>query len=351
MLKAEWKKTWARPMIRIAFLMICLVPALSVRMQYSAWTRDYYHALNAYAGPMDENWKSAILSAYDTAFETDNAPEDLSKELQALAAAREYAFMDQTLEDHIARLTEAYGAGAQSAHAALLKKAQSGKLVFGRSALGENMTNQYLVGWCALIFMILIGVDQFSGERDAFMTEMQAVTLQGRKALYRAKLGVMMLSALTGYLATNLCFFMALMIHYGPGRLDGLVQNFITNACPWPMSIGQYLLAVLGMGLAACLLTAMVIFLLASHGKSTQQSFALMAGATALPYWLAFTANLPYLALWLPDLMNGQWLFASYLPVKIGGITLEMWMLALMVMLLSGAICAGLIRRRRAYFA
>lgn len=351
MLKAEWKKTWARPMIRMAFLIICLVPMLSVHMQYSAWTRDYYHALNAYAGPMDENWKATVLSAYDAAFEANDAPEDLSAELRALEAVREYAFVDETLDNYSARLTEVYGEGAQSAHGALLKKAQSGKLVFGRSALGENMTNQYLVGWCVLIFMILIGVDQFSGERDAFMTEMQAVALYGREALYRAKLCVMLLSGLTGYLATNLCFFMALMIHYGPGRLDGLVQNFITNLCPWPMSIGQYLLLVLGMGLVACLLTAMVIFLLASHGKSTQQSFAIMAGATVLPYWLAFTANLPYLALWLPDLMNGQWVFASYLPVKIGGITLEMWMLALMVMVLSGGVCAGLIRRRQVHFA
>ena len=190
------------------------------------------------------------------------------------------------------------------------------------------MANQYMVAWGTLIFMILLCVDQFSGEKDYGMVPVQSVTKRGRRKLFCAKLLTCQLSALSVWAAANLVYFLALCFFYGCGNLHSVVQDFSFNACPYNWNIGEYLAITLAVGLIASQLTALVVFMLARVSGNTQRSFAFIGGALVLPYLFASLIDHVWLSLWLPCLMDSQWLWNELRLLLIGKGYVPVWVIA-----------------------
>lgn len=138
---------------------------------------------------------------------------------------------------------------------------------------------------------------------------------------------------------------MTLTIYYGWGNLHSVIQDFSYNACPYNWNTGEYLAVTLLLGLLASQLTAMVIFLLARIGKTTQRSFSLMGGILVLPLLLVFLTDNTWLALWLPCLMSNQWLWSCLRFLSIGSTYIPLWAIAGVELILIAVIISLLLHR------
>lgn len=349
MLKAELRKTWSRPLIAVAFLLVCLAQILYVFMNCSPQARELSSACNAIGGQMDDQWRQSVRARYEELWETPpESGEDMYSATlpqRAILTAYDYTFFTEMLDSYVNTLDQTYGGAAAKAYAGLREASESGRLVFGTSPAGEIMKDQYMVGWGFLIFMMLLCVDQFSGEREIGMSPMQRVTKQGRRKLFRTKLLVCQLSGAAVWAASNLTYALTLTARCGWGNLQSVIQDFSFNACPYDWNAGEYLAITLLTGLAASQLTGLAIFLLARTGRSTQRSFALMGGILILPYLLAFLTKHAGLALWLPCLLNGQWLWSGLRILQIGGWDLQLWSIAAAELMLVAVIAVLALRR------
>lgn len=349
MLRAELRKTWSRPMVLIAFALVCLAQIVYVSMNLNSGTKELACAYNAFGGKMDDSWRASIYARYGELWETPpQSPEDLwdaAPEQRAILTAYDYTFFTEMLDGYVEALEPVYGDAAVDAYAALRTASENGELVFGSSPAGESMADQYMVTWGFLIFMILLCVDQFSGEKDIGMVPMQSVTKQGRRKLFRMKLLVCQLSAFFVWAASNLVYALTLTFYYGWGNLQSVIQDFSFNACPYNWNAGEFLTVTLVVGLMASQLTALVIFLLARIGGSTQRSFALMGGVLVLPYLIAFMTDNMWLALWLPCLMNNRWLWSGLRLIPLGSIYIPLWAIAGAELGLISVIAAVILRR------
>lgn len=349
MLRAELRKTWSRPMVLIAFVLVCLAQIVYVSMNHNSGTKELASAYNAFGGKMDDSWRASIYTRYDQLWETPpQSAEDLwdtTPEQRAILAAHDYTFFTEMLDGYVDALKPIYGDAAVDAYADLRTASDNGELVFGTSPAGESMADQYMVTWGFLIFMILLCVDQFSGEKDMGMVPMQAVTKQGRRKLFRTKLLVCQLSAFFVWSAANLVYALTLTFYYGWGNLQSVIQDFSFNACPYNWNTGEFLAVTLAVGLIASQLTALVIFLLAHIGGSTQRSFALMGGVLVLPYLIAFLTDNIWLALWLPCMLNNRWLWTGLRLLPLGDGYIPVWAIAGAEFVLIAAIAAVILRR------
>ena len=94
MLKAELKKTWSRPLIFWAFIMVCMLQVLYVDTNYSEETKVMAEACNDAGGQMDDTWRTNILLQYEQHYKS--SPEVLediwmaTKEQRAILIAFEY---------------------------------------------------------------------------------------------------------------------------------------------------------------------------------------------------------------------------------------------------------------------
>lgn len=349
MLRAELRKTWSRPLIVVAFALVCLAQIVYVSMNHNSGAKELASAYNAIGGQMDEAWRASIYAQYDELWDTPpQSAEDLwdaTPEQRAILTACDYTFFTEMLDSYVNALEPVYGDAAVDAYSDLRTDSGNGELVFGSSPAGESMADQYMVTWGFLIFMILLCVDQFSGEKDVGMVPMQAVTKQGRRKLFRTKLLVCQLSACFVWAASNLVYALTLTFSYGWGNLQSVIQDFSFNACPYNWNTGEFLTVTLAVGLIASQLTALVIFLLARIGGSTQRSFALMGGVQVLPYLIAFLTDNMWLALWLPCLMNGRWLWTGLRLISLGGMYIPLWAMAGAELGLIAVIAAVILRR------
>lgn len=349
MLKAELRKTWSRPLTIAAFALVCLAQVIYVSMNYNSGTRELSRTCNSFGGQMDDAWRQTIHTRYDELWKTQPQPaEDLwdaTLEQQAILIAYDYTFFTEMLDSFVASLENVYGDTATNAYAELRDASVNGELIFGSSPAGESMANQYMVAWGFLIFMILLCVDQFSGEKDIGMVPMQSVAKRGRRWLFSTKLLVCQFSALIVWSAANLTYAIVLVYYYGWGNLQSVIQDFIFNACPYNWNTGEYLAVTLMTGLIASQLTALVIFLLARVGGSTQRSFALMGGVLVLPYLLAFLTDNMWVALWLPCLMNNQWLWSGLRLLPLGKGYIPLWATVGVELVLIAAIAAVILHR------
>lgn len=349
MLRAELRKTWSRPMVLIAFVLVCLAQVVYVSMTQNSDTKELVSVYNVIGGQMDDSWRAFIYARYDELWDTPpQSAEDLwdaTPEQRAILTAYDYTFFTEMLDGYVASLEEVYGDAAVDAYAELRVASENGELVFGISPAGESMADQYMVTWGFLIFMILLCVDQFSGEKDIGMVPMQSVTKQGRRKLFRTKLLVCQLSAFFVWAASNLAYALTLTFYYGWGNLQSIIQDFSFNACPYNWNTGEFLAVTLVAGLIASQLTALVIFLLARIGGSTQRSFALMGGVLVLPYLIAFMTDNMWLALWLPCLMNNRWLWTGLWLIPLGSMYIPLWAIAGAELVLIGVIAAVVLRR------
>ena len=342
MLKAELRKTWSRPLVMIAFFLVCLAQVVYVSVHYNSGTRALCDAYNDFGGQMNDAWRASIHTQYDALWEAPpQSPDDLWEATvpqRAILTAYDYTFFTQKLDSYAAALAEVYGNAAVDAYAELRAASENGELIFGSSPAGEAMADQYMVTWGFLIFMMILCVDQFSGEKDMGMVPMQSVTKRGRQKLFQTKLLVCQLSALLVWSAANLVYALTLTFLYGWGNLQSVIQDFNFNACPHHWNIGEYLAVTLLTGLLASHLTALVIFLLSRLGGSTQRSFALMGGFLILPYLIAFMTNQTWLALWLPCLINNGWLWCNLLLLKLGGSFIPLWTIPAIEMIVAAGI-------------
>ena len=297
---------------------------------------------------MDDAWRASVSAQYSTLWEAPpQSPEDLwdaTAAQRAILTAYDYTFFTQKLDSYTAALAKVYGNAAADAYAGLRTASENGELIFGASPAGEAMADQYMVTWGFLIFMMILCVDQFSGEKDIGMVSMQSVTKRGRQKLFQTKLMVCQLSALLVWSAANLVYALTLTVLYGWGNLQSVVQDFSFNACPYHWSIGEYLAVTLLLGLLASQLTALVIFLLSRLGGSTQRAFALMGGVLVLPYLIAFMTNQTWLALWLPCLINNRWLWGNLRLLKLGSAYCPLWTIPAIEMILAAGIVLAALR-------
>lgn len=349
MLKAELRKTWSRPLIIVAFLLACLAQVIYVSMNYDSGTKELSDAYNTFGGQMDDAWRDSIYAQYEQLWEIppESAEDiwDTTLEQRAILTAYDYTFFTEMLDSYVDALDDTYGETAVEAYAELRAASVNGELVFGVSPAGESMANQYMVTWGFMIFMILLCVDQFSGEKEIGMVPMQSVTKQGRRKLFQTKLLVCQVSAFAAWMASNLVYAVTLTIYYGWGNLQSVIQDFNYNACPYNWNTGEYLAVTLLLGLIASQLTALVIFLLARVGKTTQRSFALMGGILVLPLQLAFLTDKTWLALWLPCLMSNQWLWSDLRFLSIGSTYIPLWAIAGVELILIAVIISLLLHR------
>lgn len=349
MLKAELRKTWSRPLIITAFALVCLAQIVYVSMNHNSGTKELASAYNAFGGKMDDAWRASIHAQYEQLWESppESAEDiwDATLEQRAILTAYDYTFFTEMLDSFVDVLDDTYGETAVEAYAELRAASENGELVFGVSPAGESMANQYMVAWGFLIFMILLCVDQFSGEKDIGMVPVQSVTKQGRRELFKTKLLVCQLSAFAVWAVSNLVYALTLTFYYGWGNLQSVIQDFSYNACPYNWNTGEFLAVTLAVGLMASQLTALVIFLLARIGGSTQRSFALMGGALVLPYLIAFLTNNIWLALWLPCLMNNRWLWSGLRLLPLGSMYIPLWAIAGAELGLISVIAAVILRR------
>lgn len=332
MLRAEFKKTWSRPLIFLAFVMVCLLQVLYVFMNYNEETKVLSDAYNALGGQMNDEWRNNITIQYEQLWERE--PESVkdiwmaTEEQKVILTAYEYVHFTELLDHYVEALENSYGNTAEKAYSRLRTASQNGELTFGAAPAGEMMADQYMITWGFLVFMILLCIDQFSGEKETGMITMQGVSKYGRRKLFQTKLLVCQLSAFFVWVVSNLVYAITLTICYGWGNLKSVIQDFSLNACPYNWSIGQYMAVVLIAGVITSQGTALVIFLLAKVGGTTQRSFALMGGILVLPYLFAFLVNSIWLALWLPCLMNNQWLWNGLRLMELGNSYIPLWFIA-----------------------
>ena len=349
MLKAELKKTWSRPLIFWAFIMVCMLQVLYVVVNYSEETKVMAEAYNDVGGQMDDTWRMNILLQYEQLCKS--SPEVLediwmaTKEQRAILLAFEYVHFTELLDHYVEALENAYGEAAQAAYSRLRTASEHGELIFGVSVAGECMADQYMVTWGFLIFMILLCIDQFSGEKETGMFAMQRVSKHGRRKLFQTKLLVCQLSAFIVWAVSNLVYAITLTICYGWGNLQSVIQDFSLNACPYNWNTGQYMMVVLIVGFITSQVTALVIFLLAKAGRTTQRSFVLMGGILVLPYLFVFLVDSVWLALWLPCLMHNKWLWNGLRLIQLGDCNIPMWGIAGVEIVLIVTIVAVLLRR------
>lgn len=344
MLRAELRKTWSRPLILVSFVIVCLIQVIYVFSNYSEETKELSDAYNTLSGTMNDYWRNDILEQYEQLWEVPpESAEDIwmaTPEQKAILTAYEYVYFTELLDSYVESIGNLYGKTAEISYSRLRTASENGELIFGTSPAGEIMTDQYMITWGFLIFMILLCVDQFSGEKETGMITLQRVSKYGRKKLFQTKLGVCQLSAFFVWTACNLVYAITLTFCYGWGNLQSVIQDFSLNACPYNWSSGKYLSVVLIIGFITSQLTALVIFLLARAGRTTQRSFALMGGTLVLPYLFAFFTDCTWLALWLPCLIHNKWLWNGLRLFKLGNIYIPLWCIAgLELIIVAIAIC------------
>jgi hypothetical protein len=330
MLKNELYKAWSKPLTRTVFLIVCLVQILYVPVVAVPASTELVSACNEMGGAMDETWQNTIQAMYESNFQG-AAPEDywnLSSEDKAILLAEEYTAFTDMLDQYTESLKSVYGEKAEQAYSKLRAASESGGLVFGLSSAGVRMVDQSILSWSYLIFMILFSADLFSGERSANMMPLQAVTRNGRKKMFWVKGTTCQLSAAFVWIAANLCYGLSLTFFCGWGDLKSVVQDFSYNFCPYNWNIGQFLTVNLLTGFAASQVTAAIQFLLACTSRNITSAFARMSGILVLPYFLACVTKNPWLSLWVPCLMNGQWLWSDLHLLKVGNVCINLWCIA-----------------------
>lgn len=351
MLRAEWRKTWSRPLIIVTFVIIYLVQVYYVASNHNSNTRRASEFCNDLGGVMDEHWSERVHKKLKELWPTPpQSSEDIwnaTPEQSVILDIYDATFLPERLDMYVESAKAFYGADPEfdlnrfdDAYAPLREAFEKEELIYGMSPAASAMTNQYMVTWCFLIFMTLLCVDQFSGEKQTGMVPMQNVTKQGRRKLFRAKFAVCQMSALLVWTVCNVLYAFSLTVAYGWGNTKSIVQDFNYNACPYIWNAGQFLAVVLLVSFVASQVVAALIFILARIGGSTQKSFALMGGLLILPYLIAFQAEIPAFYVWLPCLMHGSWLWTGLKYWKMLGIYVQPWQIGAVELIIIGILVA-----------
>lgn len=336
MLRAEFCKTWSRPTLWVGLLLACFLQIMYVFFCLQPDIKEVSTAHNAYAGVMDETWKRRVLADFDSVWGGEAPSQDAywsaAEEDRAVIAALQDVYFTERLDQYVDRVKEAYSKDPQfdltqidSAYKDLREKSENGGLKYGISPAASGMTDQMLICWTVVLIMMILCVDQFSGEQAAAMEAMQKTTRKGRKKLYQVKLAVCQLSALLVWGLCNMVYAVTLTIKGGWGTPNGVIQDFAYNACPFPWNAAEQLAVILAVGLLASQVVAMVMFLLSSSGRTAVRSFALIGGIVVLPMLMAKQLSNALFSLVLPCLIHNKHLWSSWGAWRIGQFYLKPW--------------------------
>lgn len=347
MLSAEFRKTWCHPVLWIGLIAVCLAQFLFVTMFLNPSVKEFAIACNAYAGKMDHAWQERIQADFNAIWNgTAPGPEEYwnaTQEQRAVLNAVETSYFSDKLEHHIAGLKLQFAQDStfdlnkiDAAYAHLQTEAQAGKLSYGVSPAGSFMVNQRMVMWSFVLFMMVLCIDQFSGEQTLGMNPMQRTTKKGRKQLYWTKLAVCQLSAVLVWLCCNGTFAAVLTVKAGWGVMNGVIQDFTFNASPFTWNTAEYLLVVLLLSFLVSQIVGLVMFWLASISKSAIHAFGLISMILVFPLLLAQLLHASTLVLWFPNLMDNAQLWTNWSAWRIGPLYIQPWMFALVEL---GIVC------------
>lgn len=339
MLRSEFGKTWSRPTLWVTLILACLAQTMYVSFSLQPDIKEVSAANNVYAGVMDKAWKKHVLADFDSVWGGEMPPQEIywsaSQEDQAVLAALQDVYFTQRLDQYVDALKEKYSEDPKFdltqidlAYKDLREKSETGQLNYGISPAAGGMTDQMLISWTFVMIMMILCVDQFSGEKATAMEAMQKTTRNGRKKLYRVKFVVCQLSALLVWCVCNMVYAVALTIKGGWGAPNGIIQDFAFNACPFPWNVAQHLAVNLAVGLIVSQILSAVMFLLSSISKTATRSFSLIGGIVVLPMLMAKQLSNTLFSLALPCLIYNAHLWSSWAAWRIGQLYLKPWTIA-----------------------
>lgn len=363
MFRAEWQKTWSRPMMWLALAAVLLAQVLSGIILPPFGIKEEAAWCNAYAGVMDEGWSARVLDDYDRIWGGEvPTPEDFwaaTPEARSLLAVVEDTQFAARLENHVQGLRRYYGADPafdvqqiDLAYAPLRTAAEKRQLRYGLSPAASVMANQSMMAWAMVLFLILLCPNQFAVETGTGMKPMQSVTKYGRNRLFLAKLWVCLLSTVLVWVLGSGAYALTLTVTAGWGVMDGIIQDFQFQSCPFVWNTGVYLLVVLAVGLAVSLVLALWAFLLSAWSGTAVRAVAVTGGVLLLPMLAARFLRLPLLSLWISNLVDSRHLWSDWVTWRLGGWYVHPWDVAgleWLVLLLTGvaAVRAACTKERR----
>lgn len=340
MLKAEWRKVWNRPVAGGLLILVCLVQVICVFIMVDPDTGSTAALYNRYGGVMDEEWREKVLEEYDRLWSrgtSDHAEETegSSQELNIIQDVKRYTDFTGMTDDHVASLKQflsadpGYDTGrVEIAYEKLRKTSEDGLLVFGVSPAAEGMTEQSMVNWAFVFFMLWFGITQVSAERTTGIDPILRVSRNGREKLFRVQFTVCQLSALLVWSAANAALAAALSFRTGWGIPGCLTQDFLFCASPFVWNEWQVMAVVLSGSLISGQVIAAVIFCLVRIGKNTLSGFILGAGVLILPLIFSMYHKAVWTALLLPCLMQNKWMWMNYREFRVGRFYFQPWQIA-----------------------
>lgn len=330
---SEMNKIWSRPIIICVFFLICLLQFVIPIQKVTEDSRLFNQICNSMGGWMDETWIASVNETYQKLWPTPcTSIEDYwnaDTEQQAVYYTYEFCYFAERLEDLMVQQTALYGNTAVHAYKNLLESFRQGNLFFGTSPAAGIMSNQYPIALGFFVFMILICVDLFSGEKENHISGIQAASRHGRRVLLQSKWIVCQTSALIIWLISNIIYAISAGCFCGWGNLKCIVIDFQQNYCPYSWNMGIFLAVILLCGFLVSQVSALVIFLIAFHCRSTLQSFTCMGGFMVLPLLMASMIKHPVLSMYLPCLMDNRWLWSGLHLMHCGNLWIPYWLIAL----------------------
>lgn len=340
MLKAEWRKAWNRPAVILLFGLVCAVQIIYawIVMDSDAGMRAAQY--NRYSGFMDEEWRETISEEYDRLWSDPDpdCPEEpgrISLEQYIILDVKRYTDFTGMTDRHAATLELALSADpgfdtarVETAYEKLREASESGRLLFGVSPAAEGMTEQTMINWAFVFFMLWYGMSQVSAERTTGMVPVLEASREGREKLFRVQFMVFQLSALLVWSAANAALAAVLTFRAGWGVPGSLTQDFLFNSSPCVWNAWQTMAVVLLGSLVSSQVIAAVIFCLVRIGKNTLSGFVLGAGVLILPLIFSIYHKTVWVSLLLPCLMQNKWMWMDYMEIRAGRLYLSPWQIA-----------------------
>lgn len=356
MLRSEFRKTWSRPVLLGVLIAACLAQILYVSFRLQPDIREVSQANNAYAGTMDDAWRERVLRDFDSVWGGTEPSQDAywlaSHEERAVLSALGDVYFTEKLDRYVDALKAKYSTDPQfdlmkidAAYAKLRAASEADALGYGVSPAANSMTDQMLICWSFVFVMMILCVDQFSGEKTTGMECVLSTTRNGRKKLFWTKFTVCQLSALMVWMLCNGVYAVTLTAKAGWGVLSGIIQDFAFNACPFVWNSGQRLAVVLSFGLIASQLVAMVMFLISSVSKTAMCGFSIITVATVIPMLMAKQLDIYWIQLLLPCLMHNAPMWSGWAAWRIGQIYFTPWTIATIEVIVIGSIGIWALRR------
>lgn len=307
MIWQESKKLWKKPAVILAFLAISLLQFIVVWQNYSRPDRAAEQEAQKYIDLLDKDFQPML--------------ESFVEQMQKSLAERDPNYDTE-------RVKQAY----QNLATAADRRFSNG---FTFDAVISNLE---FIKNCIILFLILQCAAVFTGDRETGMETLALVCKHGRKNLFRSKFFACQLSSLLLWLWINLMGILAVWFRIGVYGMDGLVQNFHTNASPFLWNQCTYLCVVGILSLISCQIVSAVIFMIGYLSKSSVSSVLSAFAILFLP--VACEQIFPIMRFLFPNYLSSDYLWNHYAECRFGSYYIAEWKIALIeVFILWMGIC------------